>query len=268
MTESVAVVVDGLPQEQHDYGMARGYSPVAEKVAALDFDGTIVPWGPLMGDKDPEPGAVDAIRALKAAGYTIVIFTSRLSLTWARSVVGGGAAAADFLVKQEQYVRETLDRAGIPYDRITAEKVPAEFYIDDNAYRYEGDWRTVHKTAIANAKGGLFYVYHANRGKRVHRVEDIYLQVIYRNPNPHNYFNSYGWYEPGREPKGWTVDSEPKTRIYIGWMCGRGGFEYGWQGETKDALIARAIELGRLIKTAVQPACFHCVTSRQEPYAA
>lgn len=142
MTPSpVATVVDGLPKDQHDYGMAKGHSPVAERVALIDFDGTIVPWGPLMGQKDPLPGAVEGIRYLAGLGYTIVIFTSRLSKTWARSVVGdGGAAITAFLNEQEEYVREHLIRHRIPFSYITAEKVPAEFYIDDKAIGFRGNW--------------------------------------------------------------------------------------------------------------------------------
>jgi hypothetical protein len=138
--ESDGTLVYGQSEELHQYGMANGIPPIAAKLVLIDFDGTIVPWGPLMGDKDPTPGAVEAISALREAGFRIGIFTSRLSKTWARSVVGSGAAVAKFLVEQEQYVRVQLDRHGIPFDFITAEKMPAEVYFDDKAVGVNEDF--------------------------------------------------------------------------------------------------------------------------------
>lgn len=137
-------IIAGLPEDQHDYGMAKGHSPVAEKVAAIDFDGTIVPWGPLMGDKEPIPGARETIDAWRRAGYTIVIFTSRLSRTWAKSVVGNnGWEQSRFLDEQHDYVARTLRKAGIEFSYITSEKIPCEFYVDDKAVGFRGDWQNV-----------------------------------------------------------------------------------------------------------------------------
>lgn len=140
-----AIVTDlGQSKELHDYGMKNGHPPIAAKLVMIDFDGTLVPWGPLMGDKDAEPGAVEAMWAFAKAGYRIGIFTSRMSETWACSVTGKGPMHYEtlkFLQDQRDYVVRQLDRHGVPYDFITAEKRPAEAYIDDKAYRYEpGDW--------------------------------------------------------------------------------------------------------------------------------
>lgn len=118
---------------QHEFGMAYGHSPVAHRVVCVDFDGTIVKWGPLMqkharGNK----GAAKAIRAFKKAGYTVVIFTSRLSPTWHES-------SGEDMQTQANYVYETLKNLNIPYDYMTAEKIPAQFYIDDKAIEFKGD---------------------------------------------------------------------------------------------------------------------------------
>lgn len=115
----------------------KGFPPVAEKVICIDFDGTIVPWGqPSMGPKDPFPGVADAIRRFKRDGWEIVIFTSRLSERWARSVVGPNLwDVRHFLEKQYIYLSELLLDNGIPFDLITAEKVPAQHYVDDKAWR-------------------------------------------------------------------------------------------------------------------------------------
>lgn len=147
-TSGDATVADlGQSKELHDYGMKNGHPPIANKLALIDFDGTIVPWGPLMGEKNLEPGALEAIVAFRTAGYRIGIFTSRMSRKWAISVVNERVEdphesdIGDFLSEQYAYVYETLVRHGVPFDFITAEKMPAEFYIDDKAYRYEtGDW--------------------------------------------------------------------------------------------------------------------------------
>ena len=116
------------------------HPPIADKLVMVDFDATIAEWGPLMGDKSIIPGAADAIRRLKDEGYRVGIFTSRLSRTWARSVVGGGPAVAAFITQQEMYVRTILDKNDIPFDFVTAEKMPAAAYIDDKAIAFRGDW--------------------------------------------------------------------------------------------------------------------------------
>lgn len=136
---SVAIVPDGGLA-----GEGKTHPPIADKLALIDFDGTIVPWGPLMSDdKVPFAGAKEVLSYLRSHGFRIGIFTSRLSRTWARSMVGSGPAVAVFLLEQEEYVRSLLDRHGIPYDFVTAEKMPAQFYVDDKAIGFRGDWLTV-----------------------------------------------------------------------------------------------------------------------------
>lgn len=120
-------------QAQHRYGMKNGHSPDAKGILCIDFDATIVPWGPLFNpEAEALPGAVEAINELWASGWQIVIFTSRLSPSWHKH---SGENAG----RQRRYVADTLERLGIHFTKITAEKVPAEAYIDDRAIEFTGN---------------------------------------------------------------------------------------------------------------------------------
>ena len=108
-------------------------APVGKRVICVDLDGVLLPWGPLLEDREPSHGAGSALQKLRDAGYQVVILTSRFSPTWWASdpsIVPG---------QQILYVYEWLDRHAIPYDLVTCEKVPALVYIDDRAVRFEGD---------------------------------------------------------------------------------------------------------------------------------
>jgi len=108
-------------------------APVGRKTVCVDLDGVLLPWGPLLEDREPPRGAGNALQRLRDEGYWVVILTSRFSPTWWASdpsIVPG---------QQILYVYEWLDRHAIPYDLVTCEKVPALVYIDDRAVRFEGD---------------------------------------------------------------------------------------------------------------------------------
>ena len=113
------------------------HPPVANKVVLVDFDGTLIAWGPLnQKNREVQPDDVDAMRELREAGYKVVIFTSRASRTWWEAEAPRRRTTPEaFGLKQLAYVKETLDAHGVPYDGITAEKVPAERYFDDMARR-------------------------------------------------------------------------------------------------------------------------------------
>lgn len=132
--------------ESREYGLKNGHSPLAENVICVDFDGTLYPWGDLFSYDPPLPGAVDAVLRLRDAGFRIVIFTSRLSPTWLE-------AEGQSEVVQYDYIAEVLTRDGIPFDAITAEKVPAIAYVDDKAIWFEGDnWREIAKGLVGKVK--------------------------------------------------------------------------------------------------------------------
>jgi hypothetical protein len=135
---------------------------VARGVLCIDFDGTLFPWEPLDGKSPPMLNAVETVNAFVKAGYNIVIFTSRMSETWWRAEIprADGMSIFDwqhqyraFGLEQLKLVENRLRNFNIPYDRITAEKVPAEFYIDDRAIPYEGDWSAIQQRVLGGPIG-------------------------------------------------------------------------------------------------------------------
>jgi carbamoyl-phosphate synthase large subunit len=98
---------------------------LANKVLAIDIDGTICTElrafdRPLA---QPLPGAIDALRLLKANGNTIILWTGR---GW------------------EQYAvtKDWLDRHGCVYDQILMGKPVVNHFIDDRAVKFMS-WDTV-----------------------------------------------------------------------------------------------------------------------------
>jgi hypothetical protein len=91
---------------------------------AVDFDGVIHSYtsGWKGADVIPDPpvdGAIDFLRELAAADYDVVI----------RARHDGGAEAAEAYLRQHGFDGPVL---------VTAEKVPALFYIDDRGWRFRG----------------------------------------------------------------------------------------------------------------------------------
>lgn len=112
--------------------------------AMIDLDGTIHKYskGFLDGSIYDEPfeGAKEVIDWLKSQGFEIVIYTTRASEENALKM-------GDDHRKQIANVGTWLTDHGIYYDRITAEKIAADFYIDDRAIHIkDGDWTAVLET--------------------------------------------------------------------------------------------------------------------------
>ena len=100
----------------------------------IDFDGTIIPFGPLVDmDQPPFKRVPEALRLVKEAGYEIIILTSRLSpYWWNLDYERFGAESPEAFGKaQIQYMHEYLKKWNIPYDLITCEKIPCRIYFDD-----------------------------------------------------------------------------------------------------------------------------------------
>ncbi len=111
------------------------------KRAMIDLDGTIHAYS--QGYKDgeiydiPFNGAKEVIDWLKRNGYEIVIFTTRASKANAEELGG------DFK-EQIKKIAKWLKQNNIYFDKITAEKLAAQFYIDDKAIHIsKGNWNSV-----------------------------------------------------------------------------------------------------------------------------
>jgi capsule biosynthesis phosphatase len=99
----------------------------------IDLDGVVCRLresGQSYAELDPVPGAVEKIRALKAAGHTIILLTARHMKTCEGNV---GLVVA----RQGAVTLQWLERHAIPYDEIHFGKPHAQVYIDDNALRFE-----------------------------------------------------------------------------------------------------------------------------------
>ena len=75
-------------------------------------------------DSDPMPGAVEAMNRLTRAGYTYVVWTTRMYITKDK-------------MKQAADIMEWLVKHGFPTpEAITSEKWPCLAFIDDRAIRF------------------------------------------------------------------------------------------------------------------------------------
>lgn len=136
----------GVSLEEANAVIAKGHPPEAEGVWLIDFDATIKPFGMMFDDTAPYPGVAKFTQKLKEQGYTIGIFTSRLSSLWLNSIGHTEQMHVD-------YITEYGAKHGIPFDFITAEKRPALGYIDDKAIAFNGDWKEI--DALFRKRGWL-----------------------------------------------------------------------------------------------------------------
>lgn len=114
-----------------------GHPPVARGVVCVDFDGTIFPFGQMdVTGVQPLRGAPEAVRALKEKGYRVVIFSSRFSKAWHEHEGWDHDVA---MREQRALVASALAAYDIPWDDMTAEKIPALAYFDDKAWRVDED---------------------------------------------------------------------------------------------------------------------------------
>ena len=118
------------------------------KRIAVDFDGTLVEerW-PELGDW--LPGAVDALKKLALAYDEVVIFSCRL----ARMDTDEFTPRNN--MDQIIAMNDMLEQANIPKNVIlwTKDYKPAaEFYVDDKAVRFNGDWDVTTAAVIGGGK--------------------------------------------------------------------------------------------------------------------
>jgi len=121
-----------------------------EKRAMIDLDQTIHKYSKGYEDgtiyDEPFKGARNAINWLKDQGYEIVIFSTRASPENA-SEMGGDQK------KEIGKIEAWLKHHDIYFDRITADKIAADFYIDDKAIPiHNGNWDAVLKVVKKRMK--------------------------------------------------------------------------------------------------------------------
>jgi capsule biosynthesis phosphatase len=98
----------------------------------FDLDGVLCKLkgnGESYADLQPIPGAVQKLRALRAAGHEIVIATARHMKTCDHSV-------GKVVARQGLTTLAWLEKHGFEYDEIWFGKPHCDIYIDDNGYRF------------------------------------------------------------------------------------------------------------------------------------
>ena len=105
-----------------------------EKCIVLDLDGTLCPVKTAdqeYEDLEPFEEMLDKVREYKAAGFYIILYTSRNMRTYGGNI---GLITAN----TAKMTMAWLDRHGVPYDEIHFGKPWASrvgFYVDDRAIR-------------------------------------------------------------------------------------------------------------------------------------
>ena len=99
----------------------------------VDLDGTICrlrEGSQTYAEVEPLPGAVEKMKALKAAGHYLIILTARHMTT-----CGGNVGLV--VARQGKTLFDWLARHEVPYDELWFGKPQAEIYIDDNGFRFQ-----------------------------------------------------------------------------------------------------------------------------------
>ncbi len=107
------------------------------KICCIDFDGTICEWAyPNMGE--PTKGVKEALEKMKEMDYEIHILSCRTNIE-----------VHKYPIDRQEQVREMeryLHKHKIPFDRVLNENKPvADWYIDDRAIGFRGNWEDVIK---------------------------------------------------------------------------------------------------------------------------
>lgn len=105
----------------------------------IDLDGTICDIrkdGETYADVRVKPGAAEKIRALRAAGHTVIINT-------ARNMGSTGHNVGKVLKNVGKMTFEWLEKNGIEYDEIFFGKPNADITIDDRVVRFADNWAEI-----------------------------------------------------------------------------------------------------------------------------
>jgi capsule biosynthesis phosphatase len=104
----------------------------------VDLDGVVCQLrrpGEQYADLLPVPGAVEKLRAFRAAGHYVILCTARHMKTC-------GGNIGQVVARQGAVTLNWLARHEIEYDEIHFGKPHADVYIDDNAVRFES-WESI-----------------------------------------------------------------------------------------------------------------------------
>ena len=115
------------------------------RVIAVDFDGVIHKYSKGWQDGSiydpPIDGVKEALQKFRDIGYKIVIYSTRCN----RRQIDGKLQESEIA-----QVSAYLNEHHIPCDGIASKEKPlASVYIDDNGYRFDGDWNTCVKDVLA-----------------------------------------------------------------------------------------------------------------------
>lgn len=121
-----------------------------KRTIAVDLDGTIFQYKQWMGLDhfgDPEKKVKDCLMFLRKHGFEILIHTTRLN----------PAVNDRPLPELRLLVKDALEAAGIPFDGIFSGsgKPIAEFYVDDRAVHYAGNWEETMREILARAERAI-----------------------------------------------------------------------------------------------------------------
>jgi adenylylsulfate kinase-like enzyme len=98
-----------------------------KRTIVLDFDGVLHRYSKGYTGTEPEEGtvrgSVEFVRKLIDEGWTVVVCSARLRDKDAKAAV-----------------EEWLHKHHFPELKVVLEKPPAEIYVDDNGYRFDGDF--------------------------------------------------------------------------------------------------------------------------------
>ena len=115
----------------------------------IDLDGTICnirQEGESYADVKVKPYAAERIKALRAAGHTVIIYT-------ARNMGTSGHNVGKALKNIGKITFEWLEKNKIEYDEIFFGKPNADIMIDDRAFRFQDNWdKITEEELLANAK--------------------------------------------------------------------------------------------------------------------
>lgn len=105
----------------------------------IDIDGTlceIKQAHQTYADVQPLAGAVEQLKAMRDAGYYIILATARHMKTCDSNV-------GMVIARQGKMLLQWLDEHEIEYDEIWFGKPNADLYIDDRALRFNNNWQDI-----------------------------------------------------------------------------------------------------------------------------